>query len=134
MSFPWKRPIKESIFGKVAEGFWQQNIEQTYRTYVLTQDFWAMVPLAAVGTFHSLNFLWIWFQILHAMIQSLKESWIVTMELIFSIELVEAITCKCSKKSGSENTGGTYKKTLISKCECRLYRIHLCQNSRRNWA
>ena len=34
----------------------------------------------------------------------------VTTELIFSIELVEAIAHKSSKKSGSKNVGETWRK------------------------
>ena len=46
--------------------------------------------------------------------QRLKESGVVAMES-FSIELIEVIAQKCSKKRCFQNIGGTYKKTLTAK-------------------
>ena len=61
-------------------------------------NFEQKLPLAACRTFHSMNFACIWFPILHARRKrSLKESRVVTMTS-FSIELIETIALKCSKK------------------------------------
>ena len=72
--------------------------------------FWTKLPLAACGTFLFSKFVCTWLLILHARIQSLKESGVVAMES-FSIELIKVIVHKCSKKMCFRNIGGTYKKT-----------------------
>ena len=110
VSFPWKSPIKKFIFSNAAglqspnllimnyfEGvfqeFWPHIMEEIlYRTYILQNShFWAREPLATCGTFPFFNFVSIWLPILHARIQSLKESRVVTMESI-SIEHIELIS------------------------------------------
>ena len=52
--------------------------------------------------------------ILHARIQSLKESGEVAMGS-FSIELIEVIVHKCSKNKRFQNIGGTYNKRTTAK-------------------
>ena len=49
------------------------------------------------ATFLFSKFVCIWLLMLHATMQSLKRSWVVAMES-FTIELIEAIVHKCSKK------------------------------------
>ena len=78
------------------------------------QAFWTKLPLAACGTFLFSKFLCTWLLISHARIQSLKESGVVAMESS-SIELIEVIVHKCSKKRCFQNIAGTYKKTPTAK-------------------
>ena len=66
--------------------------------------------LAVCGIFLYSKFVCTWLLILHARIQSFKESRVVPMEF-FWIELIEAIVHKSSKKRCFWNIGGAYKKT-----------------------
>ena len=64
----------------------------------LTEEpFWAKLPLSVCGTFLSSKLACIWFLILHARIQYLKESQLVATEY-FSIKIKETIMHKFSKK------------------------------------
>ena len=123
VNFPWERPtpwrynismpiLSMNYFRRVFQEFWPQIKRQILcRTYVLQNShFWTKLPMVACGTFLFSKFVFISFLILHARTQFLKESRVVAMES-FSIELIEAIVHKCSKKRCFRNTGGTYKKT-----------------------
>ena len=116
MDFPWKRPnnkyeLLQTGFSRILA----TDKQILYRTYVLQNShFWTKLPLAACGTFLFSKFVCTWLLILHARIQSLKESGVVAMES-FSIELIEVIAQKCSKKRCFQNIEGTYKKTLTAK-------------------
>ena len=91
--FSLKRPvISMNYFKHVFQEFWSQikkNIIQniSYRTVIFEQNW----------TFLFWKFVCTWLLILHAMIQSLKKSRVVALEF-FSIELIEVIVQKCSKK------------------------------------
>ena len=81
------------------------------RSYVYhNSHFWTKLPLAANGTFLFSKFVCTWLLILHVRMQYWKTSRVTAMES-FSIELIEAIVQKCSKKRCFRNIGGTYKKT-----------------------
>ena len=119
--FPWKRPIISlNYFECVFQEFWPQTKKQIlYRTYVLQNShFSTKLPLAACGTFLFSKFVCTWLLILHAKIQSLKESGVVAIKS-FSIELIEVIVHKCSKKRCFRNIGGTYNKTPTVKYNLR---------------
>ena len=65
----------------------------SYRTVIFEQNYhWLLVEL-----FFPRSFVCTWLLILHARIQSLKKSGVVAVES-FSIELIEVIIHKCSKK------------------------------------
>ena len=66
------------------------------------------------GTFLFSKLLCILFLVLQARVQFFKESRVIAMEC-FPIELIEAITLKCSKKICFRNIGGTYKKPTTPK-------------------
>ena len=108
--------IHINYFERVFQEFWPQIKKQVLcRTYVLqSSHFWTKLPLPPCGTFIFSKFVCIWLLTLHARIQFLKESRVVAMES-FSIELIEAIVHKCSKKRFFQNIGGTYKKTHTAK-------------------
>ena len=79
----------------------------SYRTVIFEQNYhW----LAACGIFLFSKIVCTWLLILHARIQSLKESGVVAMES-FSNELMEVIVHKCSKKRCFRNIGEIYTKT-----------------------
>ena len=121
-NFPWKRPIiSMNYFKQDFQKFWPPIINiwrnkyftehMSYRTVIFEQNYhW----LAACGIFLFSKIVYTWLLILHARIQSLKESGVVAMES-FSIELIEVIVHKCSKKRGFWNIRGTYKKTTTAK-------------------
>ena len=78
------------------------------------QSFLNKIATGCLLNFLFLRFVCTWLLILHAMIQSLKESGVVATES-FSIELIEFIVHKCSKKRCFQNIGGTYKKSSTVK-------------------
>ena len=69
----------------------------SYRRIIFEQK----LPLAACRTFLFSKFVCTSLLILHARIQSFKESGVVAMES-FSFEYIEAIVRKCSKKGRLE--------------------------------
>ena len=105
---------------RVFQEFWPQIKKQIlYRAYVLQNShFWTKLPLAAGESFLFSKFVCTLLLILHAKIQSFKEPEVVAMEF-FSIELIEVIVHKCSKKRCFKNIGGTYKKTPTLKYNVR---------------
>ena len=92
-----------NYFERDFQEFWPQMKKQIlYRTYVLQNShFWTKLPLAACGTFLFSKFVCTWLLILHARMQSFKESGVVAMES-FSFEYIEAIVRKCSQKDRFE--------------------------------
>ena len=120
INFLWKKTmLNMNYFELVFQEFWPQMKKRILcRTYVLQNSHYTKPPLAVCATFLFSKFVCIWLLILHARIQSLKESWVVAMES-FSIELIEAIVHKCSKKRCFRNIGGTYKKTPTPKYNIR---------------
>ena len=65
-----------NYFERVFQEFWPQIKKQIlYRTYVLQNSHYTKLLQAACGTFLFSIFVCIWLLILHARIQSLKESW-----------------------------------------------------------
>ena len=117
VNFPWKRPILSmNYLERVFQEFWPPIKKQIlYRTYALQNShFWTKLPLAACGAFLFSKFVCTLLVILHARIQYLKEPQVVAMESL-SIELIEAIVRKCSKKRFFGNIEGAYKKTPTGK-------------------
>ena len=95
-----------NYFEHVLQAFWRQiNKQILCITYVLhNSHFLSKLPLAACGTFLLSKFVCTRSLILHARIQSLKESGVVATEY-FSIELLEVTVHKCSKKRCFGNIG-----------------------------
>ena len=112
VNFLWKRPILSmNYFECVFQEFWPQIKEQIlYRTYFEQNYHWLLVQFVFPRS------LYIFVYILHASIQSLKESRVVAVES-FSTELKKAILHTCSKKRCF--LGRRYKKTPTPKYKFR---------------
>ena len=114
VNFLWKRLIiSRNYFERVFQKFWPHIKKQIlYRRNVLEScHFWAKLPLTAWQSFLFSTFVCFWFLILHARIQSAKESRVVTKES-FSNELKEAFVHKCSKKGIFKILGELTRKHL----------------------
>ena len=109
-----------NYFERVFQEFWPQIKKHILcRTYVLQNShFWTKLLLAHCGTFLFSKFVCISLLILHARIEFLEESRVVAIES-FSIELIEVIVHRCSKKRCFRNIEETYKETPTAKCNFR---------------